>query len=245
VTRPGNASPATWAVGLLGGDWELSEISPYLTETVRVTRADDGWELSSDAFADTTDAETVRALAQEIVALVNGLASIWLDDPQPLRVGNVRRYRPDGSKDAWVFPEPVVVRARVFTPSVLINGVASPARSWSDDLDLAGQHIKVQAVLAFLGGTVTWHDLYAALEVILEDERTGGREGVTEWAGVSENRLRRFTRTANSYSAIGTAARHGPRFVAPPRPLEMSQARALINEIARKWLDQLKARSRP
>ncbi len=87
---------------------------------------------------------------------------------------------------------------------------------------------------------MTWHDLYAALEVILQDDRTGQRAGVIRWAGASDARLRLFRQTANSYSAIGTAARHGPGFEAPTRPMEMSEARPLIREIARKWLDQLK-----
>jgi hypothetical protein len=236
---------ATWAVGLVGGDWELAEIAPHLAGSIRVSRADDGWELTSDAFDGLTDAEPVRVFAEETVGLLNGLAAIWLQEPGPIQVGNVRRHRPDGGKDVWVYPEPISLRLRVGTPTVLINGVASQAQSWIPALELATQDPKVQAVLAFLGGSVTWHDLYAALEVILDDERTGGRAGVSRWAGVSEKRLRLFNQTANSYSAIGTAARHGPRFVAPPRPLEMSESRALISEIARKWLDQLKTISRP
>ncbi len=240
MTLSDDHRPATWSVGLVGGDWELSEIAEHLTESIRVSRADDGWELSSEAFAEESDAEAVRVLAQETVALVNGLTALWLEDPEPIRAGNVRRYRPDGAKDVWVHPEPIVVRARVFSPTVLVNGVPTPARSWTDDLDLATQDVKVQAVLAFLGGTVTWHDLYAALEVILQDDRTGQRAGVIRWAGASDARLRLFLQTANSYGAIGTAARHGPGFDAPTRPMEMSEARPLIREIARKWLDQLK-----
>lgn len=246
--EPGGQTPevsATWAVGVVGGEWELGEITPHLAGSIRISRADDGWELTSDAFDGLTEAETVRAFAQETLALLNGLAAIWLEEPGSLQVGNVRRYRPNGAKDVWVFPEPIALRLRVGTPTVLINDVAVPAPSWIPDLELAAHDASVQAVLSFLGGTVTWHDLYSALEVILQDDRTGQRGGVIRWAGVSDARLRLFTQTANSYSAIGTAARHGPRFVAPPRAIEMSEARALISDIARKWLDQLKAAFQP
>jgi hypothetical protein len=235
---------ATWAVGVVGGDWELGEIAPHLAGNIRISRADDGWELTSDAFDGLTEAETVRAFAQETLALLNGLAAIWLEEPGSLQVGNVRRYRPNGTKDVWVFPEPIALRLRVGTPSVLINDVAVAAPSWIPDLELAANDASVQAVLAFLGGTVTWHDLYSALEVILQDVRTDLRAGVIRWAGVSDAQLRLFTQTANSYSAIGTAARHGPRFRSPTRPMEMSDAKALISGIARAWLEQLTATPR-
>jgi hypothetical protein len=232
-------------VGVVGGDWELGEIAPHLAGSIRVSRADDGWELTSDAFSGLTDAGTVRVFAEETISLLNGLAAIWLQEPGPIQVGNVRRYRPDGRKDVWVFPEPISLRLRVGTPTVLINGVAPQARSWIPDLELAAYDPKVQAVLAFLGGNVTWHSLYAALDTILNDDRTAGRKGVRDWAGVSDRRLSHFTRTANSFGAIGTAARHGPRFMAPEQTLSLSDARVLVSEIARKWLDQLKSIAPP
>jgi hypothetical protein len=232
---------ATWAVGLVGGDWELGEIAPHLAGSVRITRAEDGWEWTSEAFDRLTDAEAVRVFAEETIGLLNGLAAISLQEPGNIQVGNVRRYRPDGAKDVWVFPEPISLRLRVGTPTVLINGVELQARSWIPDLELAADDPKVQAVLAFLGGNVTWHSTYAALDTILDDERTAGRRGVREWAGVSERRLTLFARTANSYGAIGSAARHGPGFLPPERPLTLSDARDLVSEVARKWLDQLRS----
>ncbi len=196
-------------------------------------------------FDGLTDAGTVREFAAETVDLLNGLTAIWLQEPRKVQVGNVRRYRPDGAKDVWAFPDPISLRLRVGTPTVLINGVPSQSRSWIPDLELAGHDPKVEAVLAFLGGTATWHSLYAALEIILNDDRTAGRLGVQDWAGVSERRLRRFTGTANSFGAVGTAARHGPRFVAPKEPLSLSDARALVSEVARKWLAQLESVTPP
>lgn len=236
---------ATWAVGVLGGDWELAEIAPHVAGSIRLSRTDDGWELASDAFHGLTDAGTVRVFAEETVGLLNGLAAIWLQEPGPIQVGNVRRHRPDGGKDVWVFPEPISLQLRVGTPTVLINGVELQARSWIADLELAAHDPHVQAVLAFLGGHVTWHSLYAALDTILKDERTAGRRGVRDWAGLSERRLTLFTRTANSYGAIGTAARHGPGFLPPDQPLTLSDARALVSDVARKWLDQLNSIARP
>ncbi len=55
VTLSDDHRPATWSVGLVGGDCALSEIAEHLTESIRVSRADDGWELSSEAFAEESD----------------------------------------------------------------------------------------------------------------------------------------------------------------------------------------------
>lgn len=48
----------------------------------------------------------IRALADGILVLINGIVRIRVDSPDPISLGNVRRYREDGAKDAWVFPGP-------------------------------------------------------------------------------------------------------------------------------------------
>jgi hypothetical protein len=37
ATLPAAATPGQWAVGLVGGEWELSEITPHFTGAIRVT----------------------------------------------------------------------------------------------------------------------------------------------------------------------------------------------------------------
>lgn len=146
-----------WAVGLVGGDWELGELAPHFAGSIHIGRCLEGWELMSDAFQEADDASAIRALAGEILRLINGIARVRLDRPEPITLGHVRRYRDGGAKDAWVFPEPIRARLRMGTPSIAVNGVLVPPQSWGPYVQLAERDERVWAVLTFLAIQTTWH----------------------------------------------------------------------------------------
>lgn len=227
-----------WAVGLVGGDWELGELAPHFAGSIRVDRSPEGWELLSDAFQDADDATDIYALAGEMLRLINGIARVRLDRPEPISLGNVRRYRGVG-KDVWVFPEPIQVRMRMGTPSIAVNGVVVPPRSWEPYVQLADRDERVWAVLTFLAIQPTWHSLYAALDTILKDRRTDGERGVATWANVPASQLELFRRTANTSRAVGAEARHGPEFVAPRHPMALADAEELVRHVVDCWLGEL------
>jgi len=229
-----------WAVGLVGGLWELAEIAPHFTGEIRVRDDADGWELTATRFDEADDATVVRTLAGEMLALINGVARIRLDRPDPISLGNVRRYREGGGKDAFVFPEPARAKVRMGTPTIMVNGVTVSPRSWEPDIELAARDTKVQGALAFLGTVPTWHSLYAALDTVLKDPRTGRRDGVKRWGGVSDVHLRTFTATANSFSAVGVHARHGPGTPAPRMSMTLEAGEDLVGRIVERWVDELR-----
>jgi hypothetical protein len=239
-TRETTVAMGKWAVGLVGGSWELAEIAPHFTGDIRVRHDTDGWELTATRFDEADEAIVVRTLAGEMLALINGVARTRLDRPDPITLGNVRRYHEDGGWDAFVFPEPAHLKARMGTPTIMINGVTVSPRSWEPDIELAARDVRVQAVLAFLGRVPTWHSLYAALDTVLKDRRTGRRDGVMRWAGVSDAHLRMFTATANSFSAVGAQARHGPGTPAPRTSMTLDAGDELVGRIVERWLDELR-----
>ena len=239
-TPPATLASGRWAVGLVGGGWELAEIAPHFTGAIRVSQDADGWELTAERFDEANDARTVRTLAGEMLALVNGIARIRLDAPDPISLGNVRRYRDGRARDVWVFPETIRLKVRVGTPTVMVNSVVSTMRSWEPDIELAVRDVRVQAVFAFLATMPTWHSLYAALDTVLKDPRTGRRSGVKRWGGVSEAQLKLFTKTANSFSAVGVQARHGPGAAPALRPVDLAVADELVGHIVERWLDELR-----
>ena len=228
-----------WAVGLVGGDWELGELAPHFAASIHIDRCPEGWELMSDAFQEADDATAIRALAGEILRLINGIARVRLDRPELITLGNVRRYRAGVAKDAWVFPEPIRARLRMGTPSIAINGVLVSPRSWEPYVELANRDERVWAVLAFLAIQPNWHSLYAALDTILKDQRTGGDGGLTTWANVPAAKVKLFRRTANSSRAVGAEARHGPDFDAPPHPMAFTEAEELVGHVVNCWLNEL------
>jgi hypothetical protein len=229
-----------WAVGLVGGDWELGELAAHCAGSIRVDRCPEGWELMSDAFQDADDATAIRAIAGEMLRLINGIARVRLDRPEPISLGNnVRRYRDDGAKDVFVFPAPAQARLRMGTPSIAINGVLVSPRSWEPYVELATRDDRVWAVLTFLAIPPTWHSLYAALDTISKDQRTGGAKGVAIWANVTAGQLKLFRQTANSSRAIGADARHGPGYDAPPNPIAFADAEELVSHVVDAWLGEL------
>jgi hypothetical protein len=125
------------------------------------------------------------------------------------------------------------------TPSIAVNGVLVPPRSWEPYVQLANRDERVWAVLTFLAIRPTWHSLYAALDTILKDRRTGGGRGVATWANVPAAQLKLFRRTANSSRAVGAEARHGPDYVAPRHPMALADAEELVRHVVDCWLGEL------
>jgi hypothetical protein len=132
------------------------------------------------------------------------------------------------------------MKLRAFAPTVLINGVAPEAADWVPLIELAVRDRAVVAVLAFLGLPTTFRTLYAALETVRHDWRTGEESDLLAWAGVSKTQLDLFEHTANSYDAIGTEARHGITAKAGPRkPMGLDQATELVYRAVEGWMQRL------
>jgi hypothetical protein len=89
-------------------------------------------------------------------------------------------------------------------------------------------------MLLFLGGPeITWNDLYRVYEVL---RKAGGTEFLRR-AGLSRAKERRFTGTANSFSALRLAARHGVEETKPPKdPMTFVEARDVVVVLVREWL---------
>jgi hypothetical protein len=81
------------------------------------------------------------------------------------------------------------------------------------------------------------------LDIIRED--VGDLRSIESRSGVATREISRFTQTANSYQALGSAARHAILRNAPPKsPMPLSEATELIRRLLRFWLaDKLAARS--
>lgn len=107
-------------------------------------------------------------------------------------------------------------------------------------LELATRDRALGAVLEFLGLPTSFRTLYAALETIRNDYRTGGDESVRTWAGVSNARLELFEHTANSYDALGTDARHGiTGKKGPAKPMNLQEAAEIVHRVVDSWIEQL------
>jgi hypothetical protein len=233
-----------WSVEVKGREADISDIASRVPAALRILRQrdPDGWELTAERFQQLPDAESVRAAATEMLVVLNGLATARLGDAEPMTIGNVCMRRPDGSKLVFADSEETIhVRERAFVTTVRADGSAVVARpfSWENDLEIADSDEAARAALAFLSiAPPTWHSLYAALEIVLKDRRTGGREGPQQWANVSNGQIRRFTHTANSFKALGVRARHGSEVDPPAEPMTLVDGREFVRSAVASWLDE-------
>jgi hypothetical protein len=235
---------AKWSVGIDGHEADISEIASRMPAALRIRRQPDpdGWELTAERFQRLSDAESVLAAATEMLVVLNGLATARLGDAEPMTIGNVFMRRADGSKQVFAFADDTIhFRDRTFTATARADGSAVVAQSspWKNDLDLADSDEAARAALAFLSiAPPNWHALYAALEIVLNDRRTGGREGLQQWANISTGHIRRFTHTANSFKALGVTARHGPAIDPPSEPMTLADGREFVRSAVASWLDE-------
>lgn len=107
-----------------------------------------------------------------------------------------------------------------------------PAQDW---LRLArGDEAVSRALLVFAQGSVRWSDLYHAFEIV--QTSVGGRMFDEGWMSREDANL--FTWTANSPAAVGEQARHGhQRAQPPPHPMSNDEARRIIINLVKGWLD--------
>jgi hypothetical protein len=106
------------------------------------------------------------------------------------------------------------------------------AQDW---LRLARQDETVsRALRVFAQGSVRWSDLYHAFEVV--QASVGNR--MIEQGWITNQAANLFTWTANSPAVVGEHARHGhQRNDPPPNPMTEEEARLLVRNLVRQWLE--------
>ena len=107
--------------------------------------------------------------------------------------------------------------------------------SAQDVLRLArGDETVSRALRVFAQGGVRWSDLYHAFEIV--QASVGSRMFEEGWISREEENL--FGWTANSPAVVGEQARHGhQRNEPPPNPMSEDEARRLVRDLVRSWLD--------
>ena len=83
---------------------------------------------------------------------------------------------------------------------------------------------------------LTWSELYLLFELVKAE--VGGQMYHQGWISKADADL--FSRTANSYSALGTAGRHGKDKGDPPaKPMEYGTAVELMRQLVLAWLESV------
>jgi hypothetical protein len=151
--------------------------------------------------------------------------------------GALGRTRPDGGSDVFVHPEPIRLRVQGFPPPVAVNGTIPEPRGVKL-LRLRSSNEHLRLALHFLNADLSWFNLWKTFEPIRD--ANGGPAGLVARGWTSESDMDRFRKTANTYAAVGDAARHAMLAVAPPpNPMGLEQAEEYVRAILTRWVDSL------
>jgi len=227
-----------WLIRVSGNPGELDQVAEFLAPLgLKLIELGEEKYLVSSKFEALSDARAVRDLANELLAVIDGMLIMTTGGSGNLRVGGVLRGERDKPPTQYVLPEGIPSSSRCGIPTV--HGVGQPppepeSHPFYRLLDFAERHEPARKVLRMLAArTLDWRILYSIYEVIEND--AGGKISSRGWA--SENELSLFRRTANHPAAAGDEARHGVLSAEPPaKPMSIEDGRALIKRLVDKWL---------
>ncbi|MFC6523029.1 hypothetical protein ACFQAT_28080 [Undibacterium arcticum] len=138
------------------------------------------------------------------------------------------------------------VHARCDVGAVSSSGGAGNLEGQSDEplsprtikiTTLCGSDSAVAKVMRLLVAedSDAWVGLYRMLEVVKKD--VGNEQALIATCWTNKPEYNRFTRTANSVSAVGDAARHGSEKDPPPEnPMTLAEAKDYLYRIVQLWL---------
>jgi hypothetical protein len=238
-----NRKTSSWAVPLKGHAFDIEDLPVYLngSPVTVIKRADKYFLLLSEEVAG-ENYEPVLEIAARYLELINGAASLLINGYRPivLEGGAFHGIDEHGEFTQTVVPVGTTeMRCKMGRVTISIGGVPrADDRTGSMSLflsDATGNQAKADA-LAIVGRSCPgWSELYLAFELV--EANVGGRMYADGWIGKAEATL--FTRTANSYTALGSSGRHGKDRGAPPtEPMEKQAALALVRSLVASWFTE-------
>lgn len=238
-----------WIVPLKGHAFDLEDLPLYLDASpVSVVRRGTDYflYLSTDVAGPTH--ERVSDLALDYVGLINGAASVLMAAYRPVELDGGAFYGIDAEGQiahTVVSVGTAELRCKAGHVGVLISGVAQPdprKGSMGQLLREAAMHPAKADALTIVGRPMpNWSELYLVFELVEANE--GSRMYAESWITRSEANL--FSRTANSYTALGRAGRHGKDRGDPPRvPMQQREAITLMRSLVAKWVNDRSSASR-
>jgi hypothetical protein len=229
-----------WRVGLTGDEFDLEELpNLFGTSKVEVVGDNGSYSLQSRDFDSLTDPQEVRLRAIDFIDRVNGAARLAFPGFKPVSVSYVQREEGEAIQvSVWGESSGVgrdkataVVRSATAAPREV---QPRPLDSW---LQVSTINRDVEKLLRLLGhDPLDWDRLHKVLEVVQE----GGGAALIGTGEFPKAEVGRFTQTANSYQALGNAARHAhEKIPPPPKPMTLEEARALILRLGRRWVQNV------
>jgi hypothetical protein len=185
----------------------------------------------------TSTGAVVDAVA-ELVNIINGLGLLFKPSFHPVRLGQSFTVRhPDRTTSLAATSEGGSVR--VMAGPGTLNEFGCPSEE--DSQELAARPLFVSqnsqaasdALHILARRSLTWSELY----VLYELARCAAKGLVVSPDDSTKRDIKRFTHTANNYTALGIDGRHGPTNHQPPAdPMQHFDAVILVRRMVLSWL---------
>lgn len=226
-----------WRIHLDGDTQGLQRLSEQFDDDPHIFREDDGYLLWSSRFEELGDPGEIRDIGKTIAQAIRNFGEFDSLPVQNLEASGVDEIRDDGSKHAYRQATVTATAAVSATARAVTNdGEHQPrAESTYEHTKLALQDDTVYELTELRDNGEHWVNLYRIYEFI--QDNIEGEDNIVDRGWWSNSEKSRFKRTANSPDAIGHEARHAQqRYSAPPSPMEHENAKSLINELIKQWL---------
>lgn len=231
-----------WLVRLEGHAFDLEELQEQLqSDEISIQKRNDNYYLSSSYFTDLPRPDDVLSTARRLIELMNGAAKIFVNGYEPVStVGEIIEIV-DSEERKHVIMRVDTLHLRIKGKAVRLvtssDGRDTEEKKPTDIVDLVRKAIsnpRIADVLHFQSLEQTWSNLYKVYELVRDDIGTKNVEKIVE-----QDRIKRFTGTAQSRDLIGDAARHASREYQGPGKLPemtLSEAKQLIADLLKAWI---------
>jgi hypothetical protein len=233
----------SWLVPLDGHRFDLEDLPRWFDgAAVHVIPHSDGFALVIPVAVIGASYEPVHAFAQEYLLRINGVGRLLNPKFRVVSVTN----KVLGVDGAGVVCHTVIavgtaeIRMKAGAVQVVLGGQIQPDPAKGLALPLiqaASCSVRAHDALVIVGRQdLTWSELYLLFELVQGD--VGGHMHDRGW--ISEADADLFSHTANSYSVLRSAGRHGKdRGTPPAKPMEYAVAVDLVRKLVLAWLESI------
>ena len=230
----------SWIVPLAGHRFDLEDLPRWFSgQDVHVAPHENGFALVISARVIGDSYEPVLAFAEQHLSLINGIGRLLSSTFRAVSLtSKVLVLNSSGVVSHTVIAVGTAeMRMKVNAVGVVIGGVVQPdpAKGLASPLLLAALNSNgAHDALVIVGRQdLTWSELYLLFELVQAD--VGGQMYERGWISTADADL--FTHTANSYTALRSAGRHGNDRGDPPiNPMQHADAVSLVRALVLAWL---------
>jgi hypothetical protein len=203
----------------------------------------DGTFLLLDGICDENDREVALGMARSEIAVIAGLSKVLVEDADPIEFGGLLYVDESGRNRVPLQITPATAKGRTFGELTVLGPAGEVMPRPKSELELwlgaAAANERLRHIARLFALPPDWFTLYKIYEEVRG--AVGGEKNLLNKGWASDTRIKQFTQTANSYDAVGDAARHSRAagFKKPRNgPISLDEGITLVRILVRAWFQE-------